>query len=309
MKNNQLLTILLVLALIIVSACNSNVVSSVTPEREPSTDISHTTNPVLNSQTSSPSSIPTTQEPYASPTYHTSKPTSSPTMDWSPTKTVSPSVIITNAIFPSKSSSQTPTITTKTTFPLPVQSTIAAPSLETATVVKIIDGDTIDVSIDGRVQRVRYIGIDTPEIAHNSNQVDEPYGQEATTRNSVLVSGKTVRLEKDVSDTDGSRLLRYVYVGDLFVNAELVRLGLAKAAPYPPDTKLAGLFANLENQAKANKVGMFAANFVGTKNSDKFHVPTCTWAKKIKIDDEIWFTSVEDAKSQGYVPCGVCKPK
>ncbi|HEX3053997.1 MAG TPA: thermonuclease family protein, partial [Aggregatilineaceae bacterium] len=87
---------------------------------------------------------------------------------------------------------------------------------ETGKVVDIIDGDTIDVRISGEVYRVRYIGVNTPE------RDDDCYA-EATNANADLVEGQTVTLERDVSDTDQyGRLLRYVYVGDTFVNAALV---------------------------------------------------------------------------------------
>ncbi|MEA2016532.1 MAG: thermonuclease family protein [Actinomycetota bacterium] len=75
---------------------------------------------------------------------------------------------------------------------------------------RVIDGDTIELE-NGDI--VRYIGINTPET-------DEFYGDIATSKNSDLVLNKTLRLEKDVSETDKyGRLLRYVYVGDIFVNA------------------------------------------------------------------------------------------
>jgi len=125
------------------------------------------------------------------------------------------------------------------------------PKAETAIVTRVIDGDTIE--IEGG-QRVRYIGIDTPEKG-------EYYFTEASQMNVELVLGKIVRLEKDASEVDRyGRLLRYVYVDDLFVNAELVRLGYAKAVEYPPDTKYAGYFSELEAHALALKLGVHAAS-------------------------------------------------
>jgi endonuclease YncB( thermonuclease family) len=91
----------------------------------------------------------------------------------------------------------------------------------------VIDGDTIDVVINGAEYRVRYIGIDTPE----NTTSNEYYGPQATAKNKALVEGKLVILVKDVSETDRySRLLRYVIVDGLFVNYELVRQGFANAA-------------------------------------------------------------------------------
>jgi micrococcal nuclease len=126
------------------------------------------------------------------------------------------------------------------------------PAPETATVTKVIDGDTIVIDTG---HRVRYIGIDTPEVY----PVQEAYGVEAWQANRKLVEGKEVRLEPDVSETDKyGRLLRYVYTDDIFVNAELVKLGLAEAKAYPPDTKYQGLLEQLEGEARQAGRGMWA---------------------------------------------------
>ena len=106
---------------------------------------------------------------------------------------------------PTATSTPPPTLT-----PLPTNT--PTPTNQTALVTNVVDGDTIDVSINGTEFRVRYIGMDTPEIG-------EPCYQQATAYNSQLVLGKTVILERDVSETDRfGRLLRYVYVDDTFVN-------------------------------------------------------------------------------------------
>jgi len=77
--------------------------------------------------------------------------------------------------------------------------------------------------------------------------------------NRQMVEGKEVRLEKDVSETDKyDRLLRYVYVNDTLVNAELVKLGLAEAKAYPPDTRYQDYLEKLEKQAKSAGKGMWA---------------------------------------------------
>ncbi|MFC2001254.1 thermonuclease family protein [Chloroflexota bacterium] len=122
---------------------------------------------------------------------------------------------------------------------------------ETATVTRVIDGDTIIINTG---QRVRYIGIDTPEI----HPVMEAYGMEAWQVNRQLVAGKEVRLERDISETDKyGRLLRYVYIDDIFVNAELVRQGLAEAKAYPPDTKYQDYLEQRERAAKASGKGIW----------------------------------------------------
>ncbi len=123
---------------------------------------------------------------------------------------------------------------------------------DTARVTQVIDGDTIVIA---NGSRVRYIGIDTPEVYPKL----ESFGSEAWQANRELVEGKVVRLERDVSDTDRyGRLLRYVYVDGTFVNAELVRRGLARARAYPPDTRYQDHLQELETEARQAGRGMWA---------------------------------------------------
>jgi len=106
-------------------------------------------------------------------------------------------------------------------------------------VIGIVDGDTIDVDIDGQPYRIRYIGVDTPERG-------QPGYAEAKEANAALVSGKKVTLERDISELDRyGRLLRYVYLDDVMVNATLVEKGYAVPMNIPPDGKYAGLFREL----------------------------------------------------------------
>ena len=114
-----------------------------------------------------------------------------------------------------------------------------------AEVTHIVDGDTIDVEIEGRTYRLRYIGMDTPERGR-------PFYSEATEANRQMVANQTVYLEKDVSETDRyDRLLRYVYLEDgTMVNAELVRQGFAQVATFPPDVKYQEMFLQLQREAR-----------------------------------------------------------
>ena len=135
---------------------------------------------------------------------------------------------------------------------------------EPATVMRVIDGDTIEVVLwsTQRLETVRYIGIDTPETVHPSRPI-EPFGPEATQANRALVDGKAVTLEQDVTNRDRyGRLLRYVYVEvngqDLLVNAELVRQGLARSSAYPPDITMQGSIARAEAAAKGARRGLWA---------------------------------------------------
>ena len=124
-------------------------------------------------------------------------------------------------------------------------------------VTRVIDGDTIEVEIGGAIYKVRYIGIDTPELDDKRPEFSA-LAQEATRYNRQLVAGKTVRLEKDVSETDRyGRLLRYVYAGDIFVNAEIVRRGLARAESYPPDTKYQDYLYEMEAEARQANRGFW----------------------------------------------------
>ena len=122
------------------------------------------------------------------------------------------------------------------------------------TVTKVIDGDTIYVLLDdGKTYSVRYIGIDAPES-------ERPFSIESSNANSDLVLQKEVILVKDVSETDQfDRLLRYVIVGDVLANLQLVRMGFAVAEDYPPDVACAATFSLAEDEARTSQIGMWFA--------------------------------------------------
>jgi len=139
------------------------------------------------------------------------------------------------------------------TPPLP-----APGNLQSAQVVQVIDGDTIDVLLDGQKYRVRYTLVNTPETKHSPKGA-EPFGAEASAANRALVEGKTVQLEKDVSETDRyGRLLRYVYVDGKSVNEELLRQGMAHVATFPPDVKYVTRFLAVQKDAQTAKRGIWA---------------------------------------------------
>lgn len=124
-------------------------------------------------------------------------------------------------------------------------------------VIRVIDGDTIEVGIGGSYYTVRYIGIDTPETKHPIQGV-EYFGLEASEKNRQLVENKMVYLEKDISETDKyNRLLRYVFVGDVMVNAALVEGGYAEVSTYPPDVKYVELFLELQQEARESRRGLW----------------------------------------------------
>ena len=107
-------------------------------------------------------------------------------------------------------------------------------------VSEVIDGDTFKIG----VQSIRMIGIDSPEIG-------EPCSLEAKEKLEEMIIGKEIRLEKDVTEKDEyGRLLRYVYVDNLFINAEMIRLGLARVEEIKPNVKYSDLFLETENKAR-----------------------------------------------------------
>ncbi len=133
---------------------------------------------------------------------------------------------------------------------------------DVAEVVWVIDGDTIDVELNGAEYRVRYIGVDTPER-------DEPFYEQASAFNRDLVAGQTIILVKDVSDTDQyGRLLRYIYLEDgTFVNRELIAGGYARLVTYPPDVSYADQFRALQGEARSAELGMWGVEFAPTSSN------------------------------------------
>jgi endonuclease YncB( thermonuclease family) len=137
-----------------------------------------------------------------------------------------------------------------------------------AVVDHIVDGDTIDVIVDGREERVRLTGIDTPEVAHAASgsrpaTVGECFGDEATAfTESLLPVGTAVRLERDIVGRDDyGRVLAYVYRADdgIFVNYEIVRQGFAQPLTIPPNVAFSDLMVEAARDAEADDAGLWAA--------------------------------------------------
>lgn len=166
------------------------------------------------------------------------------------------------------SRTQTLTLSSPTPQPSSPVSQESSPSAtlgisgQTAQVLKVIDGDTIEVGYGGKSYRVRYIGVDTPETVDPRRPVG-CFGKEASNENKNLVEGKEVILRKDVSEIDKyDRLLRYVYLPMesgkfIFINDYLVRGGFAKAVTYPPDIKFTKQFLEAEKEAVQNQRGLW----------------------------------------------------
>jgi micrococcal nuclease len=134
----------------------------------------------------------------------------------------------------------------------------AAQSALDGIVTRIVDGDTIHVDVGGRVETVRYIGVNTPEL-HHPRKGEEPGGRAAAAVNRQLVSERRVRLELDAQTRDRhGRLLAYVWVADTMVNAELVRRGVAHVMTVPPNVRHQSLFLRLQREAREAGRGLWS---------------------------------------------------
>lgn len=144
-------------------------------------------------------------------------------------------------------------------------------ALETATVTKHVDGDTVYVKLEnGKEYKLRMIGVDTPETVHPTKGV-EFYGKEASNFTESTLLGQTVYLEKDVSETDRyDRLLRYIWleqpteisreeIKSKMFNAILVANGYAQVSTYPPDVKYQDYFTDFAKEAREKELGLWVA--------------------------------------------------
>jgi micrococcal nuclease len=143
-------------------------------------------------------------------------------------------------------------------------------------VKRVIDGDTIELA---NGVRVRYIGVDTPEIRRHINGQwtyrPQRLAEEARTFNQRLVEGEKVRLEYDEEHTDRyHRELAYIYVGDLFVNAELIRSGYARVSLHPPNLKYSSLFLKLQHQAKNQQKGVWSPGRKAWRGNLSVEIPS-----------------------------------
>lgn len=146
-------------------------------------------------------------------------------------------------------------------FTLITISAIAQQQTELLKISKFVDGDTFWViNEDGINEKIRLIGIDTPEARRTGRTEIEYFGKEASAYVKTLLTGKKVRLVYDVGRYDRyKRTLAYVYLDDgRFLNALLLKDGYATAATFPPNVKYAEYFKKLEKKARSQKVGMWS---------------------------------------------------
>jgi micrococcal nuclease len=131
-----------------------------------------------------------------------------------------------------------------------------------ATVVRVVDGDTVQIDIDGRREKLRLIGIDTPETVKPDTPV-QCYGPEASAfTKQLLPEGTAVRIERDVEARDDyGRLLGYVYRADdgLFVNLEIVAQGYASLLTFPPNVAHVDEFVAAARAAERANLGLWSA--------------------------------------------------
>jgi micrococcal nuclease len=177
----------------------------------------------------------------------------------------------------------------------------------------VADGDTIILK-NGR--RVRYIGIDTPEVAHENRRA-EPMGQAAKAFNSELVSGRRIRLEKDREEKDRyGRILAYVYREDgLFVNAKLLRNGFAHVLYRFPNSARAGELLDVQREAMKQGRGIWRRinknehpvhAYLGNRRSKRFHVYDCLQGNRMSAKNRVWLKNQWAAFWEGYAPAKGC---
>ena len=176
----------------------------------------------------------------------------------------------------------------------------------------VVDGDTL-VLQDG--QKVRYIGINAPELASDDHEA-EPYGDASKKFNARLVDRKKLRLEFDKERFDQyKRLLAYVFLKDgTFVNAEILSNGYAYLLQSRPNLKYDAILLQSQRSAMSAKRGIWQNwkehknTVVGNKNSRRFHLPTCPYGRQIKPQNRIVFQKKWDAYWEGYAPAKRCMP-
>lgn len=183
-------------------------------------------------------------------------------------------------------------------------------------VLQVVDGDTIVIDYNGKEEKVRFIGVDTPETKHPEKGV-EFYGKEAYQFTKSLLEGEKITLKFDVQERDKyGRILAYVYKGDIFVNELLVKEGYARVFTVPPNVKYAEHFLDLERKAREEGRGLWgyteeepkAAVYIGNRSSKKFHLPYCEGIARMKEENKVDFSSRGEAVKAGYNPCGICNP-
>lgn len=147
-----------------------------------------------------------------------------------------------------------------------VQTIFSEDSMEAAKadsyVTRVVDGDTLVVMYNGNKERIRLIGVDTPESVHPDKSKNSREGKAASDYTKQALEGKSVQLEFDSQMRDKyNRLLAYVYVDGQMFNKTLLREGMAKMMTVPPNVKYAGQFKEIQQQAMSEKKGFWNTGF------------------------------------------------
>lgn len=182
-----------------------------------------------------------------------------------------------------------------------------------ATVVWIFDGDTIKLSNGAKV---RYAGVDTPEVAHDG-QPAQPLADKAYILNRRLTLDRQVRIQVDKEKYDQyGRLLAYVFLLDgTFVNGALVENGLAMVYTTPPNVRYDQDLLTLQRRAMRDKVGLWASAdsgkepfYIGNTRSHRFHSPSCHLGQKTGRRNKVIYRNRLEAFYDGLSPCKNCNP-
>lgn len=202
------------------------------------------------------------------------------------------------------------------------------------TVIRVVDGDTIVVNYNGIEEKVRLIGVDTPESVHPDSSKNGEAGLAASEYTKNRLDGQEVELEFDVQQRDMyGRLLAYVYIDGVMFNKTLLEDGIANLATYPPNIKYVDEFTAIVNtrnnvstgapiQSPDIPSGNDGSNFntydnaaqqqtsqtwVLNTSSMKIHYPSCNQVKKIAPQNYSTSNlSESELIAQGYTTCGAC---
>jgi micrococcal nuclease len=203
--------------------------------------------------------------------------------------------------------------------------------VEPAKVISVVDGDTIEVDLGGKLEKVRYLMVDTPEMQAN----DPKPGRIAKEYNTTLVEGKTVFLARGTTNRDDfGRLLRFVIVDGVTVNYELVEQGFAKTFIRPPDLLCSKEYTQAMLDAFQNRLGIWKSVRENVNTSGNScpegcsqHVTGCDIKGNISFEGdkiyhtkgsadyndvqittskgERWFCTLEEAIANGWRPARV----
>jgi len=208
---------------------------------------------------------------------------------------------------------------------------------------RVVDGDTIVVRMPtGKLEKVRLLCVNTPESVHRDKKQNIPMGKTASRYTETRLEGKAVDLEFEGRRRGNyGRLLAYVIIDGVNFNIELVKQGLSPYyTKYGLSKKYDRQFREAERYARKNRLNIWgdpqlarkylrlkskwgqrrpppreqysvvpsSGKYVGSKKSNKFHYPSCRWAKKISPGNRVYFNSRQEALDRGYVPCKVCGP-